>query len=164
LAVRPIAHLTVVSRSPEPAEALAAAAGESGVASAVGRPDDVRGADVVCTCTTSSDPLFDGSLLPPGCHVNAIGSYQPHTRELDTETVRRGRVVVETRAVALEEAGDLLIPIREGAIGPNHLVADLAEVVRGAAVRRAPEDVTVYKGVGMAFEDLVVARAIVDAS
>jgi ornithine cyclodeaminase len=163
LAVRPIRHVTVVSRSPAPAEALAAAAAEGGAESAMGLPDDVRGADVVCTCTTSADPLFDGTLLPPGCHVNAIGSYQPHTRELDTETVRRGRVVVEDRAVALEEAGDLLIPIREGAIGPEHLVADLAEVVRGAAVRRAPEDVTVYKGVGMAFEDLVVARAIVDA-
>jgi ornithine cyclodeaminase len=164
LAVRPIRHVTVVSRSPAPAEALASAAADAGPEARVGEPDDVRDADVVCTCTTSPDPLFDGSLLPPGCHVNAIGSYQPHTRELDTETVRRGRVVVETRAVAMEEAGDLLIPIREGAIGPDHVVADLRELVLGAAVRTGPEDVTVYEGVGMAFEDLVVAGAIVDAS
>jgi ornithine cyclodeaminase/alanine dehydrogenase-like protein (mu-crystallin family) len=163
LAVRPVRRVTVVSRSPAAAEALAAAAVGAGCDAEVGPPDSVREAHVVCTCTTSAGPLFDGSLLPPGCHVNAIGSHQPHTRELDTETVRRGRVVVETREVALEEAGDLLIPIGEGAIGPDHIVADLAEVVRGAAVRRGPDDVTVFKGVGMAFEDLAVARAVVDA-
>ena len=163
LAERPIREVTVVSRSRGPAEALAATAAETGVASHVGEPDDVRAAHVVCTCTTAADPLFDGSLLPAGCHVNAIGSYQPHTRELDTQTVRRSRVVVETREVALEEAGDLLIPIREGAVGPEHVVADLREVVLGVPARRAPDDVTVFKGVGMAFEDLVVARAIADA-
>jgi ornithine cyclodeaminase/alanine dehydrogenase-like protein (mu-crystallin family) len=101
-------------------------------------------------------------LLPAGCHVNAIGSYQPHTRELDTETIRRGRIVVESRDVALAEAGDLLIPIEEGAIDAGHVVADLAEVTRGAEVRRSTEDVTVFEGVGMAFEDLVVAKAVVD--
>jgi ornithine cyclodeaminase/alanine dehydrogenase-like protein (mu-crystallin family) len=163
LAVRPIRRVTVVSRSAAPAEVLAATATRAGCEASIGGPDVVAFADVVCTCTTSADPLFDGTTLAPGTHVNAIGSYRPDTRELDTETVRRARVVVETREVALEEAGDLLIPIREGAIGPDHVVADLAETVRGAAVRRAPDDVTVFKGVGMAFEDLVVARAIVDA-
>lgn len=163
LAVRPIEHVTVVSRSAGPAHALAEAARAAGCEARVGGPEAVAEADVVCTCTTSADPLFEGAALALGSHVNAIGSYQPHTRELDTETVRRARVVVETREVAMEEAGDLLIPIREGAIGPDHVVADLAEVVRGAAVRRAPDDVTVFEGVGMAFEDLVVARAIVDA-
>ena len=71
--------------------------------------------------------------------------------------------MVETREVALAEAGELLIPIAEGAIDAGHVVADLAETVRGAEVRRSPEDITLFKSVGMAFEDLVVARAVVDA-
>ena len=134
-----------------------------GLTSHVGDPGEVREADLVCTCTTAEEPLFDGSWLPAGAHVNAVGSYRPETRELDTEAVRRARVVVETREVALAEAGELLIPVREGAIDAGHIVADLAETVRGAEVRRSPEDVTLFKSVGMAFEDLVVARAVVDA-
>jgi ornithine cyclodeaminase/alanine dehydrogenase-like protein (mu-crystallin family) len=163
-AVRTIERVVVVSRSPGPAEALAEAARAIGLDASVGDPDDVTLADVVCTCTTSAEPVFDGRRLAPGCHVNAIGSYRPETREVDTETVRRARVVVETRDVALEEAGDLLIPIAEGAIGPEHLVADLAALVRGAAGRSSPDDVTLFKGVGMAFEDLVVARAVLEAA
>jgi ornithine cyclodeaminase len=97
-------------------------------------------------------------------HVNAVGSYRPETRELDSEAIRRAKVVVETREVAMEEAGDLLIPIHEGAITADHVVADLADLVRSAQVQPWPNDVTVFKSVGMAFEDLVVARAIVDAT
>jgi ornithine cyclodeaminase/alanine dehydrogenase-like protein (mu-crystallin family) len=163
-AVRPVERVTVVSRSAGPAERLAERAASAGLRATVGEPSAVADADLVCTCTTSADPLFDGADLAAGCHVNAIGSYQPHTRELDTETVRRGRVVVESRDVALAEAGDLLIPIEEGAIDAGHVAADLAELVRGSTVRRVRDDVTVFKGVGMAFEDLVVARAVVDAS
>ena len=162
-AVRGITDLVVVSRSGERAEGLAAAARDGGLAADVGEPDAVREGDLVCTCTTSEEPLFDGSLLAPGTHVNAVGAYRPHTRELDTESVRRARVVVETREVAFAEAGDLLIPIREGAIDGEHVVADLGELVRGAEVRRSPEDVTLFESVGMAFEDLVVARAALDA-
>jgi ornithine cyclodeaminase/alanine dehydrogenase-like protein (mu-crystallin family) len=162
LAVRPIERVVVVSRSAAPAERLAAEARERGVEAAVGTPDDVTDADVVCTCTTSAEPVFDGSLLPEGAHVNAVGSYQPHTREVDTEVVRRARVVVETREAALEEAGDLLIPIGEGVMGRDHVVADLAELVRGARVRTSDADVTLFKSVGVAFEDLAVARAAVE--
>jgi ornithine cyclodeaminase/alanine dehydrogenase-like protein (mu-crystallin family) len=94
--------------------------------------------------------------------VNAVGAYRPDLRELDTETIERARVVVETREVAMEEAGDLLIAMKEGAIDEDHVVADLSEVVRGVTVRRTAQDVTVFKSVGVAFEDLVVARAAVD--
>jgi ornithine cyclodeaminase/alanine dehydrogenase-like protein (mu-crystallin family) len=94
--------------------------------------------------------------------VNAVGAYTPRTRELDDVAIARARVVVETREVALAEAGDLLIPLAAGSIGPDHLVANLSEVVRGVTVRRSPEDVTVFKSVGVAIEDLVVARAAVD--
>lgn len=163
LAVRPVTHLWVIARSRGPAEMLVEQARQRGLTAAIGDPGAVSGADLVCTCTTSAEPLFDGTALRPGAHLNAVGAYQPHTRELDTETVRRARVVVETREVAMAEAGDLLIPIREGAIGAEHVLADLAEVVGGAEVRRSPDDVTLFKSVGMAFEDLVVARAVVDA-
>jgi ornithine cyclodeaminase/alanine dehydrogenase-like protein (mu-crystallin family) len=163
-AVRPIREVVVVSRSRAPAEALAERARASGLEASVGEAGAVAEADLVCTCTTASTPVLEGSALDAGAHVNAVGSYQPQTRELDTETVRRARVVVETREVAMEEAGDLLIPIAEGAIGPDHVVADLKAVVRGEEVRRSRDDVTVFKSVGMAFEDLVVARAVVDAA
>ena len=162
-AVRPVAELVVVSRSRGPAGSLVKAGLQRGLAARMGEPGSVVGADLICTCTTSEEPLFDGSLLAPGVHVNAVGSHRPDARELDTETVRRGRVVVETRDVALAEAGELAIPIADGAIGAEHVVADLAEAVGGAEVRRSTEDLTVFKSVGMAFEDLVVARAIVDA-
>jgi ornithine cyclodeaminase len=94
--------------------------------------------------------------------VNAVGAYLPDRREIDTEGVRRARVAVETREAAMEEAGDLLIPIAEGAITADHVRADLAEIVRGRTIREGPEDVTLFKSVGVAFEDLVVARAALE--
>jgi ornithine cyclodeaminase/alanine dehydrogenase-like protein (mu-crystallin family) len=162
-AVRAVTDLTVVSRSPGPAEALVEEGRERGLTARRGEPDAVGEADLICTCTTAGTPLFDGSSLASGAHINAIGSYLPEIREIDSETVRRARVVVESRDVALAEAGDLLIPIREGVVQAGHIVADLAETVRGVDVRRSPEDVTLFKSVGMGFEDLIVARAAVDA-
>jgi ornithine cyclodeaminase len=163
LAVRPVREVVVASRDGDRAAALAARAAAAGVAARVGTPADVRSADLVCTCTTSAVSVFDGADLPNGAHVNAVGAYLAHAREVDTETVRRARVVVETREAALAEAGDLLIPIEEGAIGPGHILADLAELVRGATIRTGPDDVTLFESVGLAFEDLVVARAVLDA-
>ncbi|MGZ5292546.1 MAG: ornithine cyclodeaminase family protein [Actinomycetota bacterium] len=163
-AVRPIDEVLVVSRSPERAEALAARAREAGLDARTGSPDAVAGADLVCACTTSPTPLFDGARLLPGTHVNAVGAYTPDTREVDTETVRRARVVVEARDVALAEAGDLLIPIAEGVVTAAHILADLWEVVRDdRAVRGSLDDVTLFESVGMAFEDLIVARAVMEA-
>jgi ornithine cyclodeaminase/alanine dehydrogenase-like protein (mu-crystallin family) len=161
---RPVRSVTVVSRTPGPAEVLAEyARSRFGVEAATGGANAVAGGDLVCCCTTSPTPLFEGGRLAAGTHVNAIGAYRADARELDADTVRRARVVVETREVAAAEAGDLVIPTNEGVIGPDHVVADLAELVRGALVRRSDADVTVFKSVGMAFEDLVVARALMDA-
>jgi len=161
--VRSLAHLVVVSRTRDRAERLVERAATMGIEATVGTGDAVTDADVVCTCTTSTEPLFDGQRLAQGAHVNAVGAYRPETREVDTETVRRARVVVETRAAALEEAGDLLLPIGEGAISADHVIADLQEVVRGGAVREGDEDVTLFESVGLAFEDLAVAGALVAA-
>jgi ornithine cyclodeaminase len=160
-AVRPIERVLVVGRDAAKAEALAAKLRRDGLEAALGEPRSVSDADVVCTCTTATTPLFDGAWLRPGCHVNAVGAFRPDDREVDTETIRRARVVVETRDVATAEAGDLLIPIAEGAIGWDHVVADLAEVLTGVTVRRSADEVTLFESVGMAFEDLAVASAIV---
>lgn len=120
-----------------------------------------READVICACTTSTRPLFDGSRLRPGTHLNLVGAFQPHTREVDDETIRRSRVVVDTWEGSLAEAGDVLIPMKSGVIGREHIVADLHELVSGKKqVRTAVTDITLFKSVGCALEDLVTARLI----
>ena len=161
-AVRPTEEVTIVSRTPDRPRALVKRAEARGLGAPVGYSTAVARGDIVCTCTTSVEPVLDGSLLPPGSHVNAIGAYRPQDRELDDEAIRRARVVVEDREAVLAEAGDLLIPIAAGVVDETHIVADLAEVVRGAKVRRTPADVTVFKSVGIAFEDLAVAAAAVE--
>lgn len=162
-AVRPIDELTVVTRTPERGEALVRRAASMEMRASLGSPASIAAADVVCTCTTATEPLFEGEALAAGAHVNAVGAYQPRSREIDTETVRRARVVVETRSAALEEAGDLLIPIEEGAIDERHIVADLQQVVRGARVRTSEDDITLFESVGLAFEDLAIAGAVMAA-
>jgi ornithine cyclodeaminase/alanine dehydrogenase-like protein (mu-crystallin family) len=152
-AVRPIEAVTIVGRDPARARAL----GEE-LGAAVAGPEAVAGADIVCTCTTSAQPLFDGARLAPGTHVNAIGAYRADLRELDDATMRRATVVVETRAAALAEAGDVI----QAGLAPGALI-ELADVVRGTAAPRAPGAITVFKSVGLALEDLAIARAAVAA-
>jgi len=118
--------------------------------------------DVLCTCTTSNAPLFDGHLLRPGTHLNCIGAFQPNTREVDSVTVLRSRVVVDTYEGAFAEAGDLLIPMNDGVITRSHILADLHEVVsRKKSVRRNPQEITLFKSVGVALEDLAAAETVV---
>jgi alanine dehydrogenase len=118
----------------------------------------VSGADIVTCATTSPTPLFAGADLRPGPHVDAVGAFRPETREVDTETVRRAHVVVDAYAAALAEAGDLLIPLAEGAIAREHVVAELAELVAGTRRGRTSADpVTLFKSVGFALEDLATA-------
>jgi len=117
--------------------------------------------DVICTCTISPTPLFDGAVLRPGTHLNLVGAFQPHAREVDSVTVQRSRVVVDTYDTALTEAGDLLIPMKEGTITREHILADLHELVSAAKlVRRDPADITLFKSVGCALEDLVTAELV----
>ena len=162
LAVRPIEHVTIVSRSPEGAETLAAVARGLGMQGMVGVTGAVSDADIVCTCTTATSPLFDGRWLKHGAHVAAVGTHLPTARELDGATIACAKVVVETREVALAEAGELVLAIEEGVVGPDHVRCDLKELVSGTIVRTSRDDVTVFKSVGLAFEDLAVARAALD--
>jgi ornithine cyclodeaminase/alanine dehydrogenase-like protein (mu-crystallin family) len=148
-AVRPIDSVAIVGRDPARARALADELGAE-----VAGPEAVAGADLVCTCTTSAEPLFDGAWLAPGTHVNAIGAYRPDLRELDEIAMRRATVVVETRAAALAEAGDVI----GAGLEPDRLI-ELGDVVRGAAGRPDRDAITVFKSVGLALEDLAVARA-----
>lgn len=121
----------------------------------------VAAADILCTATNSPTPLFDGAWLKPGAHVNAIGAYTKTMRELDTATVRRSRVVVDRRQAAQVEAGDIVIPTEEGAIGPDHVVGELAEVVTGAIPgRTAPQEITLFKSVGLALQDAMAAALV----
>jgi len=120
--------------------------------------------DVLCTCTTSPTPLFDGRDLRPGTHLNLVGAFQPHTREADTLTIQRARVVVDTYSGAQTEAGDILIPIQEGAISTGHTISDLHQLVSGKKQGRLdPEDITIFKSVGCALEDLVTAELRIPA-
>lgn len=125
-------------------------------------PSDARScasqADVICTCTTSSTPVLEGKWLRPGTHLNLVGAFQPGKREADSETMRRGRIVVETYESALVEAGDLLIPMREGVIGREQVIADLHEIASGKKIGRTSADqITVFKNLGCALEDLITA-------
>lgn len=117
-------------------------------------------ADIICTCTTASKPLFDGRRLRPGTHLNLIGAFQPDCREVDSITISRARVVVDTYAGALREAGDILIPMGEKKITRNQ-IAELHEVVCSKKPgRTSADEITVFKSVGCALEDVVVAELI----
>jgi len=115
-------------------------------------------ADVICTCTTSSTSVLEGKWLRPGTHLNLAGAFQPDKREVDSETMRRARIVVETYESAFAEAGDLLIPMSEGVIGREHVIADLHEITSGKKVgRTSADEITLFKNLGCALEDLATA-------
>jgi ornithine cyclodeaminase/alanine dehydrogenase-like protein (mu-crystallin family) len=121
----------------------------------------VLGADIVATATTSRSPALDGSWLEPGVHVNAVGNHTPGSRELDTATVSGATVICDYVPACLVEAGDLLIPLREGAIGESHYRVGLADVLAGRHPgRKDALERTVFKSVGLAVEDLAAAAAV----
>jgi len=117
--------------------------------------------EVICTCTTSRTPLFQGRDLRPGAHLNLVGAFQPDTRESGTTTIQRARVIVDTYEGARSEAGDILIPLAEKAISEDHIIADLHELLSGKKSGRLnSKDITVFKSVGCALEDLVAAELL----
>jgi ornithine cyclodeaminase len=160
-AVRPIERVVIVDGDETRATALIAEACSVGLEARVGSPEDVREADIVCTCTTSASPVFPGALLPLGAHVNAIGAYRRNARELDDETIGKARIVVEDKQMACAEAGDLVIPLGAGVLDRSAIVADLPALVAGVPARTSAEEITVFKSIGVAWEDLAVAVAAV---
>jgi len=123
----------------------------------------VRAADVICTATSATTPVFDDADVRPGTHINAIGAYTPAMREVPAATVARARVVVDAVEAALSEAGDLLAPLRDGAVDRAHLETELGQVVAGTRPGRTdPDQVTLFKSVGNAVQDIAVARFAVE--
>ena len=158
-AVKPWGRIRIASRTHEHAQALARETGADAVESV---EEAVRGADVVVTATNSSEPVLRHEWLKPGAHVNAVGSSIKTARELDTATIVASSLFVDRRESTLNEAGDYLVPFQEGAIGPDHIKAEIGEILTGAHPgRTAPDDLTVFKSLGLAVEDLAAAEYVV---
>jgi ornithine cyclodeaminase len=160
-AVREITSLRVWSRNSEHARELAGFARERYQLDAEVSPtgaDAVREADIVCTTTSARTPVLEGAWLTPGTHINAIGASQRTAREVDSATVVRSRLYVDRRESALKEPGDILVPLEDGDIGPDHIVAEIGELLIGRGEgRRSADDITLFKSLGLAVEDLASA-------
>ncbi len=126
-------------------------------------PDEVLATDIICTATSSSTPIFDGEKVKEGTHINGIGSHTPKARELDTETIVRSRLVGDSREACFKEAGDIMIPLAEGAIDEGHFYAELGEVVVGEkAGRETDKEITLFKSNGLAIQDAATAKLVYD--
>ena len=168
LALRPsLVHVRVWARRSESAQALARQLHGEGIDATV--PADlalalaVAEADVISCATTSAEPVVRGAWLRPGTHLDLVGGFRADMREIDDEAVARCQpIVVDTRAGALTEAGDLVQPLARGVIAPHDISGELAELLRGeCAGRTADDQITLFKSVGTALEDLVAAQLVV---
>jgi ornithine cyclodeaminase/alanine dehydrogenase-like protein (mu-crystallin family) len=122
----------------------------------------VHGASIICTVTQARQPILEGEWLAPGAHINAVGSSTPDARELDTSAVRRAALFVDAKESTLNEAGDILTPIAEGAIGPDHIRAELGELlIGGHPGRQSSGEITLFKSLGLGIEDVAAARFVV---
>jgi ornithine cyclodeaminase len=169
--VRRIREIRVAGRSREKAEGLVAELAADGgpIVRAVGSWEEaIAGADVVCATTHADEPVVRREWLAPGAHVTSVG-YNPAGREVDDATVVDALVCVESRAAALAPvpagANDLLEPLADGLIGPDHVHAELGELVLGTRTgRTSPEQITLYKSVGVAVQDAAAAALVIAAA
>jgi ornithine cyclodeaminase/alanine dehydrogenase-like protein (mu-crystallin family) len=153
-------ELRIWSRTPEHAEALALEAHAVVCGTA---EEALDGAEIICACTAAREPVIRRAWLRPGAHVNAVGSSSPTARELDGDLVAAASLFVDRRESALNEAGDYLLAVEEHAIGPDHILAELGEVLVGAHPgRRRDDELTVFKSLGLAVEDLAAAALCVE--
>jgi alanine dehydrogenase len=121
----------------------------------------VEGADIICTTSTAREPVLNGVWVAPGTHINAVGAFTPTTRELDSQVVAQARLYVDRRESTLHEAGEFLIPKAEGLFGDEHIVGELGEVLVGNVTgRRSPTEITLFKSLGIAIEDLAAAHHV----
>jgi len=167
-AVRPIREVRIWGRSPDKAEALAARLSAEPAAQGVtimavaDLATAVRGSDVVSCATLSKAPLVRGGWLKPGAHLDLVGGFRPEMREADDEAVRRASVFVDTRQGACKEAGDIVQPLRSGVLSEADVRGDLYELARGTVPgRRGADEITFFKSVGTALEDLAAAQLAV---
>jgi alanine dehydrogenase len=159
-AVRSLRRVRVWSRNPAHAQRFADTAPVAVEVMASAR-DAVEGADLVCTTTAAPTPILEGDWLAPGAHINAVGACFATTRELDTAAVARSRLIVDRRESTLAESGDFLLARADGAIGDDHIAGELGDVLLGRIIgRRAADEVTLFKSLGIAIEDLAAAHYI----
>lgn len=164
LCERAIEQVHVVSRTPANAETLAVKLTEQFAVSAQATEDvnrAVEAADILVTATSAHEPLFDGSLLRPGVHISGIGSHLPYASEVDAATVRRAKVVVDQMSACLAEAGDLIRPIEDGLYDANQIHAEIGAIIAGDRPGRESDgEITFFKSVGLAAQDVAVARVV----
>jgi|SRR5215213_2577083 len=164
--VRPIRRCRVASRRVESARKLADELKGSyafPVEAVETVEEALRGADLIVTATSAADSVVRREWVSEGAHINAVGSCTPHTRELDAATVAASSLFVDSVESTVNEAGDYLCALREGVIGREHIRAELGEVLRGAKPGRASaEEVTLFKSLGIAVEDLAAAKYLYD--
>jgi ornithine cyclodeaminase/alanine dehydrogenase-like protein (mu-crystallin family) len=167
-AVRPIERAWVLDL-----DATAAAAYAEEMGARLSLPVDVAGsssealreADVVCTATTASTAVFNDSDLRPGVHINAVGAYTPEMQEVPVETVVRAKVVIDHFESSMAEAGDLIIPMRQGRIAKDHIYAELGEIAAGLKPgRTSGDEITLFKSVGVAVQDVAAAGRVLAAA
>ena len=152
-------EIRIWSRSGERAGALANA---TGTALAASIEEACAGADVVCACTSSREPILSLEMLAAGVHVNAVGASVPTTRELTSELIAAASLFVDRRESTMSESGDYLLAVEEQDIGPDHIEAELGELLEGLHPgRRSSEELTVFKSLGIAVEDLAAAELCV---
>jgi ornithine cyclodeaminase len=164
-AARPIEKNLIWARDPAKAAAKAAECKQAGIAVEVVRDLEAAasGADIISCGTLSAEPLIRGAWLKPGSHLDLVGAYLPELRESDDEAVRRATIFVDTRAGALKEAGDLLQPLQAGIMAESDVVAELADLCKGRHPgRRSAEEITLFKSVGTAIEDLAAAKLMLE--
>ncbi len=165
-AVRSIEKVWVYDAHREAAATFArdmAAALSVEIAVAESSSEALQHADIVCTATVSATPVFADAEIGPGTHINAIGSYKPDVQEIPSDTVLRARVIVDHRESALEETGDLIIPLKAGLMQETHIQAELGDVVAGRAEDRTSDtEVTLFKSVGVAIQDLAVGARVLE--
>ncbi|MCF1435838.1 ornithine cyclodeaminase family protein [Agrobacterium vitis] len=158
--IRPLTQISIWGRNSAKAEETAAAARALGFsAQAVTEIEEVaRQADIISCATLSTDPLIKGDWLKPGAHVDLVGGFRPVMREADDTAIRRARVYVDTRAGAMAEAGDIVQPLRNGSLTAEQIQGELTELVKGTVDgRKSAEEITLFKSVGAALEDLAGA-------
>jgi ornithine cyclodeaminase/alanine dehydrogenase-like protein (mu-crystallin family) len=159
---RQLAEIRIAGRDPAKAARLAASLSDSTAApvrSCRAAAEAVAGASIIVTATSSEVPVLDRGAIEAGAHINAVGACQPHARELDTATVAGGALFADRRESVLAESGDYLLAAADGAIGADHIRAELGEVLLGTAPGRiSADEITIFKSLGLAVEDLAAAR------
>jgi alanine dehydrogenase len=127
----------------------------------VNSPEKILDADIICTASSSATPIFDGRKVKDGTHINGIGSHTPGARELDADIIKRSKLIADSREACLKEAGDIMIPLKDGIINESHIYAELGEIILGKKEGRTNNrEITLFKSNGLAIQDTATAKLV----